>query len=92
MLTARPASDSWPRPTPGVSPSWRTREGTASADHRRVGGWTAPVASIGQGLVLLGVGHDDDAGTPDALAERVAQPDLPRRGGPHEPVADRRAR
>ncbi len=32
------------------------------------------VASIGQGLVvLLGVGHDDDPSTADALAERVAQ-------------------
>jgi D-aminoacyl-tRNA deacylase len=32
------------------------------------------VASIGQGLVvLLGVGHDDDASMADALAERVAQ-------------------
>jgi D-tyrosyl-tRNA(Tyr) deacylase len=32
------------------------------------------VASIGQGLVvLLGVGHDDDASTADALAERVAR-------------------
>ena len=34
----------------------------------------APLASIGQGLVvLLGVGHDDDANAADALAERVAQ-------------------
>ena len=32
------------------------------------------IAAIGQGLViLLGVGHDDDAGVADALAERVAQ-------------------
>jgi D-aminoacyl-tRNA deacylase len=32
------------------------------------------VVSIGQGLVvLLGVGHDDDASMADALAERVAQ-------------------
>ena len=31
------------------------------------------VASIGPGLVvLLGVGHDDDTGDADALAERVA--------------------
>jgi len=34
----------------------------------------AALASIGQGLVvLLGVGHDDDANAADALAERVAQ-------------------
>jgi D-tyrosyl-tRNA(Tyr) deacylase len=34
----------------------------------------AQVAAIGQGLVvLLGVGHDDDANAADALAERVAQ-------------------
>lgn len=32
------------------------------------------LASIGQGLVvLLGVGHDDDANVADSLAERVAQ-------------------
>ncbi|HEY7701932.1 MAG TPA: D-aminoacyl-tRNA deacylase [Candidatus Limnocylindrales bacterium] len=32
------------------------------------------VASIGQGVVvLLGVGHDDEASTADSLAERVAQ-------------------
>jgi D-tyrosyl-tRNA(Tyr) deacylase len=32
------------------------------------------LASIGQGLVvLLGVGHDDDASVADSLAERVAQ-------------------
>ena len=32
------------------------------------------LASIGQGLVvLLGVGHDDDANIADSLAERVAQ-------------------
>jgi D-tyrosyl-tRNA(Tyr) deacylase len=32
------------------------------------------VASIGQGVVvLLGVGHDDEANTADSLAERVAQ-------------------
>jgi D-tyrosyl-tRNA(Tyr) deacylase len=32
------------------------------------------VSSIGPGLVvLLGVGHDDDANTADSLAERVAQ-------------------
>ena len=38
----------------------------------RIGG--DDVASIGQGLVvLLGVGHDDDANIADALAERVAQ-------------------
>ena len=37
----------------------------------RIGG--DDVASIGQGLVvLLGVGHDDDANIADALAERVA--------------------
>jgi len=34
----------------------------------------AALASIGQGLVvLLGVGHDDDANAADVLAERVAQ-------------------
>jgi len=34
----------------------------------------AALASIGQGLVvLLGVGHDDDANAADALGERVAQ-------------------
>ena len=38
----------------------------------RVGG--ALLSSIGPGLVvLLGVGHDDDSSTADALAERVAQ-------------------
>jgi D-tyrosyl-tRNA(Tyr) deacylase len=38
----------------------------------RIGG--EDVASIGQGLVvLLGVGHDDDANVADALAERVAR-------------------
>ena len=38
----------------------------------RIGG--DDVASIGRGLVvLLGVGHDDDANIADALAERVAQ-------------------
>ena len=38
----------------------------------RVGGEL--LSSIGPGLVvLLGVGHDDDANTADALAERVAQ-------------------
>ena len=38
----------------------------------RVGG--EPLSSIGPGLVvLLGVGHDDDANIADALAERVAQ-------------------
>jgi D-tyrosyl-tRNA(Tyr) deacylase len=38
----------------------------------RVGG--EQLASIDQGLVvLLGVGHDDDANIADALAERVAQ-------------------
>jgi hypothetical protein len=32
------------------------------------------LSSIGGGLVvLLGVGHDDDADTADALAERIAQ-------------------
>lgn len=38
----------------------------------RIGG--DEIGSIGQGLVvLLGVGHDDDANIADALAERVAQ-------------------
>ena len=38
----------------------------------RVGGEL--LSSIGPGLVvLLGVGHDDDANTADSLAERVAQ-------------------
>jgi D-tyrosyl-tRNA(Tyr) deacylase len=38
----------------------------------RTGGET--VASIGQGLVILvGVGHDDDANVADALAQRVAE-------------------
>jgi D-aminoacyl-tRNA deacylase len=38
----------------------------------RVGG--EPLSSIGPGLVvLLGVGHDDDANTADGLAERIAQ-------------------
>ena len=38
----------------------------------RIGG--EALSSIGAGLVvLLGVGHDDDANTADALAERIAQ-------------------
>lgn len=38
----------------------------------RVGGET--VATIGQGLVILvGVGHDDDAGVADTLAHRVVE-------------------
>ena len=38
----------------------------------KVGG--EPLSSIGPGLVvLLGVGHDDDANTADGLAERIAQ-------------------
>ena len=45
----------------------RTTGATVTVDGARV-------AAIGQGLVvLLGVGHDDDANAADALAERVAQ-------------------
>ena len=79
--------------TPGGRRSRPRREGAPPADDRRVGprSVTQVVASIGQGLVvLLGVGHDDDASAADALAERVARAaDLPRRGGSDEPVAGR---
>ena len=54
------------------SPGMRALLQRTSGASVSVGGES--LASIGQGLVvLLGVGHDDDANIADSLAERVAQ-------------------
>ena len=68
---------------------------SSSASRALRSGWMArsSAPSVRDCVVLLGVGRTDDDATAEALARRIVGPaDLPRRGGPDEPIAARRGR